>query len=161
METKLIYSEPVMRQAVFGFWRRTLGVSFPTAVLVLAVCLVWQIFQGERSWIVGALGTILAVGAAMMVAIYVVHYRSTMARFREMGKPEATFRADEATFTVSTGIETSTVQWRAVKEVWQFRDSWLLLFSKAQFITLPTACLPSEMQAFILDRVKAAGGKVG
>ena len=36
----------------------------------------------------------------------------------------------------------------------------LLLFSKSQFIILPTVCLPAEMQAFILEQVKAAGGKV-
>jgi len=35
-----------------------------------------------------------------------------------------------------------------------------LLYSKAQFSTLPLACLSPETQAFVLQRVQAAGGKV-
>jgi hypothetical protein len=35
-----------------------------------------------------------------------------------------------------------------------------LLYSKSQFSTLPVANLSPEMQAFIIERVIAAGGKV-
>ncbi|KQZ30488.1 hypothetical protein [Duganella sp. Root1480D1] len=37
---------------------------------------------------------------------------------------------------------------------------WLLLFSKAQFITLPLETVSQEMQAFVLKSVQASGGKV-
>lgn len=36
---------------------------------------------------------------------------------------------------------------------------WLLL-SKAQSVTLPLACVPNDMQAFIAERVTHAGGKL-
>jgi hypothetical protein len=159
-ETTLVYTEPLLRRAVFCFWRREVGVRLPIAVLAMAAGLAWQIPAGENSWFTGVLATVLLLGVGMITAVYVVHYRNTMAKFREMGKPEATFRADASTFTAATGIGTSTLQWSAVKEVWQFPDFWLLFFSRAHFMTLPKACLPVEMQEFILQRVRAGGGKV-
>jgi hypothetical protein len=44
--------------------------------------------------------------------------------------------------------------------VWRFDSLWLLLFSKARFVTLPLEDVPSPMQTFILGRVKASGGKI-
>jgi hypothetical protein len=160
LETTLVYTEPLLRQAVFGFWRRSLGVGVPVAFVLATFCVVLLIFQGITSWIVGALGAGLAIAAAIAIAVYVVHYRNAMRKFREMGEPKAIFRADDSTFTISSAIGTSTFQWSTIKEVWQFHEFWLILFSRAQFATLPTSCLPVEMQAFILSRVQAAGGKV-
>jgi hypothetical protein len=77
-----------------------------------------------------------------------------------MSQPRATFRADESSFTMSSDIGTTTLQWSAVKELWQFQSVWLLLYSKAQFTTLPLACLPLETQAHIVQCIRAAGGKV-
>jgi hypothetical protein len=159
-ETTLTYSEPLLRRAVFVFWRRTLGAGIFVAIALVAICLAILIAQGVLSWVVGAAGAVLAMAAALPITGYVVHYRNTISKFREMGEPEATFRADESTFTVSSGIGTSTLPWSTFKEIWQFRDFWILLFSKAQFSTLPTSGLSSEMQAFILCHVRATGGKV-
>ncbi len=69
-----------------------------------------------------------------------------------MGSLETVFRVKVATFTVISGIGTTTLQWFAIKDVWQFSDVWLLLCSKAQFSTLPLANLSPQMQA--------TGGKV-
>jgi YcxB-like protein len=77
-----------------------------------------------------------------------------------MDKPQALFRAEESSFTMISDIGTTTLQWSAVKELWQFSNVWLLLYSKAQFTTLPLACLPPETQAYIVQRVRTAGGKV-
>jgi len=107
---------------------------------------------------VGALGSVLALAIAMAVAVYVTHYRNAISKFREMGDPKATFRAEESSFSMTSSIGTSTFRWSTIKEVWQFSEVGLLLFSKAQFVTLPTACLPPEMQSFILQRVRSSGG---
>lgn len=159
-EVTLIYTEPLLRQAVYAYWRRTVGAGFVFALALLAVSLGWFVIHGEDTWIVGALAAVLVLGVAFSAALYFVHYRNTLRKFREMGAPEATFRADESSFTFSTGIGTTTLQWSAVKELWQFSEVWLLLYSKAQFSTLPLACLPLEMRGFILRCVRAWGGKV-
>jgi hypothetical protein len=159
-EVTLIYSEALLRQAVFAFWRRSVGVGFFVALLVAALGLVILVVLGQSSWIIGGLATVLLVGIAFAIVVYVVHYRRSLHKFRQMGQPQATFRADESSFTMSSDIGTATLQWSAVKELWQFQSVWLFLYSKAQFSTLPVACLPPETQAHIVQCVRTAGGKV-
>ena len=159
-EATLIYSESLLRQAVFGFWHRSVGIGFFVALVIAALGLVVLVALGQSSWIIGGLAAVLVVGVAFAIVIYVVHYRRSLQKFRQMDKPQATFRADESSFTMSSDIGTTTLQWSAVKELWQFPSVWLLLYSKSQFTTLPLACLPAETQAYIVQCVRAAGGKV-
>ncbi len=159
-ETTLIFTESLVRQAVFAFWRRTIGIGFVVALVVNAFSLGLLIVQGNTSWLIGVLATVLALGVVFIAFLYFVHYRNSLRKFREMGSPHANFRAEEATFTISSDIGTTTLQWSAIKELWQFSGVWLLLYSKAQFSTLPLADLSAEIQAFILQRVQVAGGKI-
>jgi hypothetical protein len=159
-EATLIYSTALLRQAVFAFWRRSVGVGFFVALFIAAIGLVVLVALGQSSWIIGGLATVLAVGVAFAIVVYVVHYRRSLQKFRQMDKPQALFRAEESSFTMSSDIGTTTLQWSAVKELWQFQNVWLLLYSKAQFTTLPLACLSPETQTYIVQCVRAAGGKV-
>lgn len=159
-EATLIYSTALLRQAVFAFWRRSVGVGFFVALFIAAIGLVVLVALGQSSWIIGGLATVLAVGVAFAIVIYVVHYRRSLQKFRQMDKPQALFRAEESSFTMSSDIGTTTLQWSAVKELWQFQNVWLLLYSKAQFTTLPLACLSPETQAYIVQCVRDAGGRV-
>jgi hypothetical protein len=159
-EATLIYSTALLRQAVFAFWWRSVGVGFFVALFIAAIGLVVLVALGQSSWIIGGLATVLAVGIAFAIVVYVVHYRRSLQKFRQMDTPQALFRAEESSFTMSSDIGTTTLQWSAVKELWQFQNVWLLLYSKAQFTTLPLACLSPETQAYIVQCVRAAGGKV-
>lgn len=159
-EATLIYSTALLRQAVFAFWRRSVGVGFFVALLIASLGLVVLVALGQASWLIGALAAVLALGIAFAIVVYVVHYRRSLHKFRQMEKPRSTFRADESSFTMSSDIGTTTLQWSAVKELWQFPSVWLLLYSKAQFTTLPLACLSPETQAYIVQRVRESGGKV-
>lgn len=159
-QATLIYTERVLREAAFAYWRRSVGVGFLVALTVVALSLGVLVAQGETSWLVGVLGSVLVLGVAFAAALYFIHYRNSLRRLRDMGNPQATFRAEESSFTLSSGIGTTTLQWSAVKELWQFPGVWLLLYSKAQFSTLPVACLSVEMQAYVMQRVRDAGGKV-
>ena len=159
-ETPLTYSEPLIRRAVFAFWRRSIGVGFLVALLLVALGLVFFLLSGEASWVVGVLGTVFAFGVLFIVALYFIHYRNSIAKLRDMGSPNATFRADDSSFTINADTGTATLQWSVVKELWQTPDAWLLLYSKAHFSTLPIACLSPEIQSFILQRIQTAGGKI-
>jgi len=159
-EATLIYSESLLRQAVFGFWHRSVGIGFFVALLIAALGLVVLVALGQSSWIIGGLATVLAVGMAFAIVVYVVHYRRSLQKFRQMNSPQATFRAEESSFTMVSDIGATTLQWSAVKELWQFSNVWLLLYSKAQFTTLPLACLPPETQTYIVQRIRESGGKV-
>ncbi len=156
----LEYTEPLLREAVFAFWRRTVGVGFFIALALLLGSLAFLVWRGDRSWFVGALGAFFILGLGFAFVVYFVHLRNALAKFRGMGAPIATLSLDDASFSMSSGLGSTSLQWSAVTEVWRFRSFWLLLFSKAQFVTVPLATVSAEAQAFILSRVSAAGGKV-
>lgn len=160
LETTLIYNEKLIRHAVWSYWKRTVVGLYVLVILAMTAGFFVLLLQGDRSWLVGLIGTTLSISYLILVSIYVVHFKNSIAKFRDMGNPSATFRAEEQSFTIESGIGTSTLKWSAVKEIWQFQDVWLLLFSKSQFSTLPLANVPPEMQAFILEKIKLAGGKI-
>lgn len=161
LETTLHYTPDLVRHAVLCFWRRSVGLR---TVLVTGVMLLWLgvlLARGDRSWQVGVVGTAVAISVLVGVMVYAVHYRNAMAKLRDMGgTAQAALRTEEEHFTLTSEAGQATLPWRSVKEVWQFERVWLLLFSPAQFSTLPVADLPPEMQDFIETRVRAAGGKV-
>jgi Na+/H+-dicarboxylate symporter len=159
-ETTLIYSEALLRQAVFAFWRRSIGIGFLVAILVALLGLGVLIAQGMASWIVAVVAAILVLGVGFAIAVYIIHYRNSLRKFRQMAKPQATFVATDTSFTITSDIGTTTLQWSSVKELWQFPSVWLFLYSKAQFTTLPIACLSPETQTYIVQCVRTAGGKV-
>jgi len=158
--TTLEYTESLVREAVFAFWRRTVGIGFFVALALLACSLAFLLWHGDRSWLVGAIGAFLVFGLGFAFLVYFIHMRNALAKFRGMGSPIATLKLADASFTISSGLGSTSLQWSAVPEVWRFPSFWLLLFSKAQFVTLPLATLPADAQEFILSRVSAAGGKV-
>ncbi|HXT67662.1 MAG TPA: YcxB family protein [Nitrospiraceae bacterium] len=159
-EATLIYSESLLREAVFGFWRRSIGMGFILMLVALTVVLGVLVALGAPVWIIVTLVVLLVLAAAVAVALYIGYYRNSLRKFRTMSTPRATFRADESSFTMTSDAGTTTLQWSAVKELWQFPSVWLLLYSKTQFSTLPLACLPPDIQAFVQERVREAGGKV-
>jgi hypothetical protein len=158
--TTLRYTERLVAQAVRLYWRKTVGIGLLVAVALMVALLTWRLIEGDRSWVVGLVAAVVLLGVLMPMAVYVVHYRKSMGKFREMLQPVAELVADQDAITISSDRGSSSVKWELVKEVWRFESLWLLLFSKAHFVTLPLEDLPGPMQAFILERVRASGGKI-
>ena len=159
-EANLHYDRALIKSAVLAFWKRSIGIGFSIALLVVAIRLTFLLIRGDKSWVVGALATCLMFSLAFAAALYFVHYRNALNKLRDMGAPQAHFLAEESSFTVTSGMGSSTLRWSAITEVWRFPAFWLLFFSKAQFVTLPLAALNPEMKTFILERVRAAGGTI-
>lgn len=154
----LRYTEWLLRKAVRAFWWRTVDWTY-VAAFVLVLCtfshLVWT---GDRSWLVGILGSVLGLAVVFAVALYVVHYRNTLGRFRRLRTPEATLELGEERFRLSSDVGTSEMAWSAVTEVWTFPEFLIVFFSKAQFVTLPTSDLGPHARDFILDKATARKG---
>lgn len=155
----LEFSEEIIREAVFGFWRRSVGVALPIAMAVVAAMLVLLLARRNSSWVVGVLATVLIVSLVFVAVLYAVHYRNAITKFRGMPSRQASFVASSEGFVVTSEIGTSTLPWSSVVELWRFQNCWLLLFSKAQFITLPLRCIPLEMQNFIASRIVPSAAK--
>jgi hypothetical protein len=157
---KLRYDASLLREALFGFWWRSVTGRTLIALFACFGGFVYFWTSGDRSWVIGVLGAVLLFGVGMIVAVYLVHSVNMNRKLKDMGVPEATFTASESSFSVASGAGSSTIPWSSITEVWKLKRCWLLLFSKAQFITVPLADVPEEMRVFILQRIAVAGGKV-
>jgi hypothetical protein len=160
MLTTLRYSEALVRSAVAAFWWRTVGWRFVLAFLAVMAYFGYMLAVGDRSWIAGAVGTVLVLGFAFLVTLYFVHLRSSLGRFRRMKTKEATLKADSDKLTLASDVGASELEWSAVSAVWRFEEFWLLFFSGAQFVTLPLADIDTRARDFILERVRTNGGSV-
>jgi hypothetical protein len=157
--TQLQYTDALVRRAIAAYWRRTVGgliYVLPVCVAVLVGC--W--YRGFTPWWVFAFGVIVLAVSGLAVALFAVHYRSSMLRFRALGDQAVAFRVDDHSFTLEAPMGTTTFQWPVVKELWKFNDVWLLLYSKAQFNTLPLADISEDMRSFVESKIRAAGGKI-
>jgi hypothetical protein len=160
-EATLKYSETIVRRAALASWRHAFGVRFVVALALLGAGLLFLVQRGERSWIVGMLGTVLLLGIAFAAAAYVVSVQSSLSRLRQMQSPEALLRAEASGFSISSELGAVTMPWSAVKRVWRHPGFWLLVLSRSSQVTLPLAAVAEEAQSFILQQIKGAGGRVG
>ncbi|HET7330603.1 YcxB family protein [Dyella sp.] len=160
LRASLTYSPSLIRQAVWAFWRRVVGLQFPAALILITIGLVALLRSGDRSWLVGVVASVLILGTLFMVALFLVHYRNSTQKLRAMGAPQAELIATHSSLSLSSGAGTVSLPWSSVSEVWQFPTFWLLLFSKNQFSTLPLADVSTELRKFMLQRVGEAGGKI-
>ena len=160
IESKLHYTEALVRRAVFAFWWRVTGWPHLLAIAFLLVCFGFVLWSGHRSWWVGAFGTLLIVVLGITTLVYVVHLRSSLSRFRQMRSPEATLVLGDSRFSLASDVGASEMEWRAITEIWRFPDFWLVFFSRSQFVTIPTADLDDAAQEFIITNATANGSKV-
>ena len=152
-ETKLRYSEPLLREAVRCFVLRVvirqLGGVFLVLVALVIACVAFLISRHDRSWTVGFLiATVLFIGV-FIASVFVAHLRNTIGRFRQMRTPEATLGYDEQQISLTSELGSATMPWSVITEVWRYPRFWLLLFSRSQFVTLPLDCLDEHARAFI------------
>ena len=156
----LHYTEALIRKAVLAFWLRSIGWQGFLALGLLLIYLIVQLVRGDRSWFVGANGTVIALAALMAGALYFVHYRAALARFRRLRSPEGQLEMGAETYRLSTDVGTSELAWKTITEVWSYPDFWLVFFSQAQFITFPLADFDTEAREFFLEKVRSHGGRI-
>ena len=156
----LKFTEQLVERAVRHFWLRTMGYGELFIIILMAALLAWRLADGDRSWMVGVLVTLLFLSIAIPLAIYFGHYRNSLGKFRALKQPVAEFVADDDGFSLTSDLGSTTLKWGAVTEIWRFDSLWLMLFSKSQFVTIPLEDFPEPMRNFVLERVGTAGGKV-
>jgi len=150
----------MVRKAIKAFWFRALGWRFFAALVCVLVSLIYFVWMGDRSWWIGVMASIVVMGIGFSAAMYVVHFRVSIGKFRKMSVPEATLELGDERFRITSNIGSTELSWSTVIEIWQFPEFWLLFFSKAQFVTISLADLDSEARDLILDRARSHGAKV-
>lgn len=156
----LKYSEQYVRDAVRLYWRRTIGLVYPVVSLLLAVFVIYQVMNGERSWFVGVVGAVAAISIAVIIAVYFVNLSRSLGRFRRMKDPVATLELGQERFKIVSDVGTSEISWALIKQLLCFEHIWLVLFSSSEYITLPVDDLSEQEKQFIIDQMKENGVKI-
>ncbi|PKN46011.1 MAG: hypothetical protein CVU59_07320 [Deltaproteobacteria bacterium HGW-Deltaproteobacteria-17] len=159
-ETTLFYEETIVLKAVRRYWLRSLGVGYWLALLVVIASLGALLVQGTGGWVMVTLFSTTMLALCFAALFFLVHYRSSMGRFRRMDPPEARFVVDDETFAFSSSMGEAKLKWSVIRELWKFDDLWLILYAQGGFNVLPVDCVPSPMRDFIEARVTDAGGRV-
>jgi len=154
----LHYTEPLIRRAVRASWWRNTGWMFFLILFLLAGAVGVGLYAGERSWWIGLMGTVLGIVSLLAATVYLIHMRGSLARFRRMENPVAVLDLDEERFRISSDVGTSEMTWNVITEIWCYPEFWLVFFSRAQFVTLPTAEFDEGSREFFL--AKGVGAKV-
>jgi hypothetical protein len=160
LEAKLHFDERLIRRSVWLFMKRTIGIPFMLLIVAFGIWHAKSLIDGDRS-----VTTLLFTAMVAVFCVFVAygswaHLSLGMKKLRALDASEALLRAEEHQFSMISKMGTATMPWKVIEQLWKFEDMWLILYSRSQFSTLPLSCLSPEMQAFILERIKSAGGKI-
>ena len=153
------YSKSLIRKAVRAFWWRNIGVTFPVVVCGLSAFVVYRIYIGDHSWYIGVFGTLCALSAAAIGALYFVHLRRSLARLGRMKTPEAELQFTDSDLKITSDVGSSSFQWSLIEKVWTFDEFWIVLFSASEFMVLPSKELTEDHRTFMRFKILANGGE--
>jgi hypothetical protein len=160
MNASLLYTEPLVRRAVRRFSVRVVGWIYPLALVLMLASILMDLLRGDHSWWVGVMGAVLAMAVVFPIFLYRNQLSAALFKFRALKGEPVVFQVSESSFAIRSAAGSAELPWHAITEVWRYDDCWLLLFSKAHFMTFPLANVTSEMQSFVLERIREKGGKL-
>jgi hypothetical protein len=155
---RIAFTEPMLRDAVRTFvWRR--GVAAQKGLwcvfAAMLALLLWLVWRGDRSWLLGLVGSTVPLVPLCLAAVFLAHHRNTVGRFRRMREPVArvTFQPDG--LALASELGSGHVAWGALTEIWERPGYWMLFTGPSQFMTLPLAGIPAAE----LERLRAEVGR--
>ena len=160
MQIQARYTESLVRRTAMKFWVRYIGWRGFAAVAILAAAVAYLLIIGDSSWYVSVFGTVLVLAILFGSLIYFVNRHRTLATFRRMAEPTATFGFSNDAISTRSDLGSGEVSWRAITQIWTFPEAWLVFVAKGSYFTIPTESLTEEVRQFIHDKVHEHGGKV-
>ena len=133
----LTYSAKIIRKSVTSFIIRKLGRIFILVITLLFAYTLYELFKGNRSWLMGVCSTTVAIGIIAPVAGVVIQTRVGLRKLKGMGDPTAVLEMSDSGFTVTSKLGSITLNWEAISEIWKYQGYWLLLSGPQILMTLP------------------------
>ena len=156
---KVVYERDVISEAARRFVLRSIRWDGFAVFFALVAALGYLLATGDRSWIVGAVGAVVLLMAIFGVALYVVPYRRSLARFEGMSAKTAELSFTESGVRMTSDLGQQEFRWQLIDRVWTYPRVWLL-FVSGTYMTLPPGNLDQETKTFVLDHIKQHGGRV-
>ena len=132
----------------------------PVLTVSMAVFAVYLLFAGDHAWLVGAIATVVTLSVGMMVAVYVVNRRRSLARLESMGKPKGTLTASEDRLRIESGAGAVELPWASIKKIYRDDEFWLVYLDSDAFCTIPTIGIKEEEIQALWAKFKDSGTKV-
>ena len=155
----VVYDRDLIAEAARRFVSRSIRWDGFAAFFVLVGVLAYLVATGDRSWIVGLVGAVVLLMAIVGVALYVVPYRRSLARFDRMSSKSADLLFTEGGLRMTTDLGQQEFRWKLIERVWTYPRVWLL-FVGGTYMTLPPGNMDEETKRFVLDQIRQHGGHV-
>ncbi len=131
-----------MRGAVHTFMKRRLlsgvGVLGMLAIAVTIATLASLLWQGDRSWVVGAIGAVLFLFVAVFGSIWRCRHVEMRNKLAALPSKQAAVTSTGERIEIETEAGATSLPWTTFSELWKLERCWLLFLAHNNFITLPT-----------------------
>ncbi len=159
LDIELHYSEELIIKAVKSFFRRKLGVAIPVFTVIITAFTVYNIIDGDRSWMMGAIATLNVMLVLMVGVLYLAHRIFAIKWFHRIEDPVVMLSMDDEKFHVASSMGTSHLKWELIKNIWVFDGYFLVVFSLNEFVTVPTDHMTPDAKAFFFATAQKHGTK--
>lgn len=150
----------LVKKANQHFWLRSYTPRRLIGDGLVAAVFAYFFVTGDRSWMIGALGTSIVILLGVRLASYFILLKRALARLDQMNLKAATVTIGEDGISVKSDLGSSELPWRLIARVWRFPELWLIFPTGSHYFTLPAAALDEEAQAFIIGKVSEHGGHI-
>src|SRR5436190_7962121 len=158
-QAHVVYDRDAISEAARRFVFRSIRWDGFAVFFALVAALGYLLASGDRSWVVGVVATAVVLIAIFGVALYVVPYRRSLARFERMSAKTAELSFTETGVRMSSDLGQQEFRWQLIDRVWTYPRVWLL-FVGGTYMTLPPGNLGQETKTFVLDHIKQHGGRI-
>jgi hypothetical protein len=150
------YSHDIVRRAAWHFLLRW-GRSALVAAVIIMLLGLFEVCRGNVTWM-----TVAALLIPLLLPIRWMSYvkrAATVCDAMPDKSVSVTFTEDLVRF--HTSEHDSEFKWSLIKALWKFKTEWLLFtYSKENYTLIPTSDLDSELQDFILTKLKENNTKI-
>src|SRR5206468_6264593 len=147
---KVVYERDIISEAARRFVFRSIRWDGFAAFFALVAALGYLLATGDRSWFVGVVATVVLVMAIFGVALYIVPYRRSLARFDRMSAKTADLSFTESGLRMTSDLGQQEFRWQLIDRAWTYRRVWLV-FVGGTYMTLTPSTLDQYTTAFVLD----------
>jgi hypothetical protein len=153
------FSEEHIKYACGKFFARFVGIGFPIVCLIVAAVAIVRMVSGEPDLLAGIFLTISVLGIIFIAVAYFQRRAHSLSHFRKTGKT-VSYELSEEFFKAKSDLGSTEVKWESFKAIWTFPKVWLLMFDRANYLTLPVDQISNDVKEFLKRKIISVGGKI-
>jgi hypothetical protein len=154
----IVYDEASLKRAVDTFVIRRLKTGFGwlgmLAVVITVAAVAQLLWQGDRSWLVGAIAAGLLFFALLITLLWQWRLKDVRAKLAAINDGKAHVTLTDKDFMISTVAGGTTLPWAVFTDLWKLESCWLLFLAPNNFVTLPIAGVSPQALEFIDGKIQ-------